>query len=519
MGKQRATETRAKASKTQSHHADPEKVGRIAKGVIGFYSDMAGNPYREFSNFYRHDRPFEFTLPGFAQRDGFPTSVWCSFSEKAIMETKAALMGDLEILREIDKVDDPKSCKALGRGVRNFDDELWKRHLEQTAFEVVRQKFESQKGLRDLLLSTGNSILAEAAPNDCIWGIGLRLTDSRVKDPSQWCGRNILGTALMQTRDHLRGCDPGITADALSVEQLPSNAVAAVERLEEVNSAIESRPIGQAAASSSATAIDVAAAAAPQDEQNRYSRRWGKSKVGAGPPPDERMVAEPTSASKGLAAAAPHVQTGSEQLGLICDCFAVLDFEATCDDKQQPRPQEVIELPIVLVDAQKLSVVSEFRTYVRPLHHPLLTAFCTQLTGIQQQQVDDAPDWHEALAQAQAWMDNSLAEFGFKRCLFVTCGDWDLGSMIAAQCATSGQHVPERFKEWLNIKNLFKSLNGRPGRSMKQMLEELRLPLAGRHHSGLDDSRNIANILVTLLRRGIRVEEDMLSHHRDWRGR
>jgi len=315
MGKQRAAEPRAEASKAQGQHAGVEQVGSIAKGVIGFYSDRAGNPYREFSNFYRHERPFEFTLPGFAQRDGFPTSVCCSFSEKGIMATKAALMGDLDTFREIDTVDDPKSCKALGRSVRNFDDEIWRRHLEQTAFEVVRQKFESEKRLRELLLSTGSSILAEAAPNDCVWGIGLRLSDSRVKDPSQWCGRNILGTALMRTRDHLRGCDPGIAADAPVVEQLPSNAVAAVERPEEVE-IVESRSFGQAAASSSATAVDGVAVAASQDEQKRSSRRWGKSKVGAGPPPDERMVAEPTSATKVLAAAAPshpvQGQTGSK---------------------------------------------------------------------------------------------------------------------------------------------------------------------------------------------------------------
>lgn len=79
------------------------------------------------------------------------------------------------------------------------------RHIDETAFEVVSQKFNSCKMLRELLLSTGNSILAEAAPNDSIWGIGLRIDDDRTNDPSKWCGRNVLGYALMKARRHMRG--------------------------------------------------------------------------------------------------------------------------------------------------------------------------------------------------------------------------------------------------------------------------------------------------------------------------
>jgi inhibitor of KinA sporulation pathway (predicted exonuclease) len=192
-----------------------------------------------------------------------------------------------------------------------------------------------------------------------------------------------------------------------------------------------------------------------------------------------------------------------------------LDFEATCDDSQRIKPQEVIEFPIVLVDAQTLTSVDEFRTYVRPVHHPRLTAFCTELTGIRQSEVDGAPIWAEALQQACAWLDERLLERGCapERCLFVSCGDWDLKSMIVEQCVVSGEHVPERFRRWLNIKNLFKRTLGTPAGGMEMMLEAVHLPLEGRHHSGLDDSRNIAKLLADLLRRGgpAAVEEGLLS--------
>lgn len=213
-------------------------------------------------------------------------------------------------------------------------------------------------------------------------------------------------------------------------------------------------------------------------------------------------------APPGAAAAAPARADGTEG---PFDCYAVLDFEATCDDGQRMDPQEVIEFPIVLVDATKREVVDEFRTYVRPERHQRLSRFCTELTGIVQAAVDSAPVWTVALRQAEEWLDAQLAGRGFRRCVFVTCGDWDLKTMMPGQCAVVGQQVPRRFRYWLNIKNLFRTVTTKHGKGMKEMLTELGLPLDGRHHSGLDDSRNIAKILLSLLGRGGVVDESTLS--------
>merc|ERR1712176_972823 len=170
-------------------------------------------------------------------------------------------------------------------------------------------------------------------------------------------------------------------------------------------------------------------------------------------------------------------------------------------------PQEIIEFPIVLVSARAGLVVSEFRTYVRPVRHPRLTAFCCQLTSIAQVAVDAAPEWPEALSQARAWLQAEVLKNGYQRCIFVTCGDWDLQSMMPRQCALCSEHVPELFRQWINIKTLFRRTTGQKGRSMKSMLDALGLHLEGHHHSGLDDSRNIARILLELLRKGEIINE------------
>ena len=51
---------------------------------------------------------------------------------------------------------------------------------------------------------------------------------------------------------------------------------------------------------------------------------------------------------------------------------------------------------------------------------------------------------------------------------------------------------------YLYFQDAFLALTGHKGFGMKTMLRDLHLELEGRHHSGLDDSKNIAKILKTL---------------------
>ncbi|TGP15610.1 DUF1768 domain-containing protein, partial [Mesorhizobium sp. M1D.F.Ca.ET.234.01.1.1] len=48
-------------------------------------------------------------------------------------------------------------------------------------------------------------VLVEASPVDRIWGIGLAADDEKAANPLLWRGENLLGFALMQARDRLRG--------------------------------------------------------------------------------------------------------------------------------------------------------------------------------------------------------------------------------------------------------------------------------------------------------------------------
>ncbi len=181
--------------------------------------------------------------------------------------------------------------------------------------------------------------------------------------------------------------------------------------------------------------------------------------------------------------------------------YLVIDLEATCDDKGAvPKHQmEIIEIGAVLVDGETFEISAEFQTFIKPIRHPKLTAFCTALTSITQAEVDAAPRFPEAIAQLDAFI---RAHSPVTRPLF---GSW--GAYDRNQFEQDARHHKVRLplgEEHLNIKQAFSgALATRKRFGMAGALKRLGLPLEGTHHRGIDDARNIARILPYAL--GVRA--------------
>ncbi|KAF8569635.1 hypothetical protein P879_01444 [Paragonimus westermani] len=75
-------------------------------------------------------------------------------------------------------------------------------------------------------------------------------------------------------------------------------------------------------------------------------------------------------------------------------------------------------------------------------------------------------------------------------------------SRLPSQCRHLGIPVPLYFRQWINLKQVYRDVMGQFPFGMLDMLSGLGLRHRGRHHSGIDDARNIANILCELIRRG-----------------
>lgn len=76
----------------------------------------------------------------------------------------------------------------------------------------------------------------------------------------------------------------------------------------------------------------------------------------------------------------------------MSDLIVVCDLEATCWGDGETvfiEKMEIIEIGCVLCDLSG-KIVDEFDTFVRPVQHPALSTFCTELTSITQGNVDAA---------------------------------------------------------------------------------------------------------------------------------
>ncbi len=124
-------------------------------------------------------------------------------AEHFMMAAKARLFQDRDNEQAVLQAKKPDAAKALGRKVRGFDEAVWLQHRFEIVCQASLAKFSQNRDMGAFLIGTGNKILVEASPVDAIWGIGLAMDDPAANDPNQWRGLNLLGFALMQTRQVL----------------------------------------------------------------------------------------------------------------------------------------------------------------------------------------------------------------------------------------------------------------------------------------------------------------------------
>ncbi|XGW05063.1 hypothetical protein V3C99_015886 [Haemonchus contortus] len=183
------------------------------------------------------------------------------------------------------------------------------------------------------------------------------------------------------------------------------------------------------------------------------------------------------------------------------DYLLVLDFEATCCDDGKLLPyQEIIEFPVAKLDVRSWTVSSYFHQYVKPTTNPVLTSFCTHLTGIIQEMVDNQPTIDKVLNDFDDWMRKE--EIINSRFAFVTCGDWDLGVMLPSESANKHISLPSYFDKWINVKKSYCEHSGTFAKGLKDLLRIYNLSHAGRLHSGIDDVKTICALTSAIAKEG-----------------
>jgi ERI1 exoribonuclease 3 len=189
-----------------------------------------------------------------------------------------------------------------------------------------------------------------------------------------------------------------------------------------------------------------------------------------------------------------------------------LRFRSKCQENEKLECQEIIEFPVIIVDVKNKKLLDEFfHQYVKPVRYPILFDFCKELTGITQEQVDNGNILKDVIKDLDVFITNIIGDKSF---IFVTCGDWDLRQCLRTEAAIKDLDYPDYLNKWINIKKVFAELKGYDKVGMLGMLNELGLELEGRHHSGIDDARNIAKIVLKLLEKNIKFTSDKITQNK-----
>jgi inhibitor of KinA sporulation pathway (predicted exonuclease) len=107
--------------------------------------------------------------------------------------------------------------------------------------------------------------------------------------------------------------------------------------------------------------------------------------------------------------------------------------------------------------------------------------------------------------------------------VFASCGDFD-GNQMKRESQYKNFPVPSYLKRWINLKKVFnlgianeafnspayikkcKPVSG----GMTDMLTACKLELIGKHHSGIDDARNLARCVLAMVKEGFVFSQGMV---------
>ncbi|KAG4080324.1 hypothetical protein HA402_010816 [Bradysia odoriphaga] len=174
-------------------------------------TDPAGTSAEKFTFFWQAPSPFSQFHPSkfnakplFCTRPADDQGYTFLHCEQWMMFNKAKLFKDEQSAKMIMETTEPIQCKQLGRKVKNFDEEIWKRENERIVLAGNRLKFTQNPDLLDKLLKTEGTTLVEASPRDRLYGIGLSANNPKALDRKTWRGKNLLGEILTRLRKELK---------------------------------------------------------------------------------------------------------------------------------------------------------------------------------------------------------------------------------------------------------------------------------------------------------------------------
>jgi inhibitor of KinA sporulation pathway (predicted exonuclease) len=202
----------------------------------------------------------------------------------------------------------------------------------------------------------------------------------------------------------------------------------------------------------------------------------------------------------------------------------IIDFEATCDNSQYPKitadTQECIEFPFVVVElcppydathdeeVPIIQIVDEFQYYVKPEWSTELTEFCTELTGITNDQINSGISLRECINLFNEYVQENFISKNKSFCI-ITDGQWDLKQLLLREATKKNIPLAPHFKRFFDLRREYKlCFPELLVKGLYSMVNHAGVDFVGRHHSGFDDCMTICNLVAVLLYNGHMFREE-----------
>lgn len=169
--------------------------------------------------------------------------------------------------------------------------------------------------------------------------------------------------------------------------------------------------------------------------------------------------------------------------------YIIFDLEATCYNRGEKTPDgfqnEIIEIGAVKLN-QNGELIDKFSKFAKPLLFPKLSKFCTDLTSITQEDIDNAEPLKDILKEFIEWKgDDPLISWGF----------YDKSQLIKDLLLNDLENLVGELDLHYNLKHFYSKWNLiKRGVGMKKALNREKIDLVGTHHRGIDDAINISKI-------------------------
>ncbi len=169
--------------------------------------------------------------------------------------------------------------------------------------------------------------------------------------------------------------------------------------------------------------------------------------------------------------------------------FIIYDLEATCWNGPVPKDiREVIEIGAYKLDRYG-EIMSDFSTFVKPYFNKNLSAYCTELTTITQEQVFRAPSYEAAVEDFIDW----IGYYDDEDYLLCSWGDFDKKIFV------SNSNLYDMETDWtkfhINLKEQFKEIKRlKKAVGMQKALRIEGFEFEGTEHRAISDAYNLIKI-------------------------